>query len=299
MPVAINLFLSAIRPITFFMPCAAIILGAGLSAYSGVVDGSLFISLLILALLAQITVNLADDYQRAFITNAQALDQQSPSSQKQLHVRHQMLKLILGCFLVFTLGLTVLSKMTTDGSFLAYGLTALSALIMLMILRIKTRQPGNVKAISFSSIFAHVLLLGFSPTLVSYYLHTSQLSYTVVGLSFCSGLLALTVLFIRNCKQQINIEPSINSENLTPAFKILLNVQLVIVAIVFISVLAIIYLGQLPLFSGLLIFTLPSFVGSIMTVKHMPEEDVVQTQITKIIFTGFAFWILFVIGLML
>lgn len=299
MPVAINLFLSAIRPITFFLPCAAIILGAGLSAHSGVVDGSLFISLLTLAVLAQVTVNLADDYQRAFITNAQALKQQSPSSQKQMHVRHQMLKLILGCFLVFAIGLIVLCKMTTDGSFIAYGLTTLSAILMLMILRIKTRQPGDIKAISITAMLAHVLLLGFLPTLISYYLHTSQLNYNIVGLAFCSGLLTLTMLFISNSKQQIKVDPTITSENLTPAFKLLLNVQLIIVAIVFISVLGIIYLGQLPMFSGLFIFTLPSFIGSIMTVKHMPEEDVVQTQISKIIFTGFAFWILFVIGLML
>lgn len=299
MPVVINLFLSAIRPITFFLPCAAIILGAGLSAYSGVVDGSLFISLLTLAVLAQITVNLADDYQRAFITNAQALNQQSPSSQKQMHVRHQMLKLILGCFLVFTLGLIVLCKMTTDGSFIAYGLTALSAIMMLMVLRIKTRQSGVIKAFSITAAFAHVLLLGFLPTLISYYLHTSHFSYSVIGLAFCSGLLALTMLFSSNSKQQIKVDSTINSENLTPTFKLLLNVQLAIVALVFVLALSIIYLGQLPLFSGLFIFTLPSFIGSITTVKHMPEEDIVQTQISKIIFTGFAFWILFVIGLML
>ena len=299
MPVVINLFLSAIRPITFFLPCAAIILGAGLSAYSGVVDGSLFISLLTLAVLAQITVNLADDYQRAFITNAQALNQQSPYSQKQMHVRHQMLKLILGCFLVFTLGLIVLCKITTDGSFIAYSLTALSAMIMLMILRIKTRQPGVLNAISITAVFAHVLLLGFLPTLISYYLHTSGFNYSVIGLAFCSGLLTLTMLFSRNSKQQIKADSTITSVNLTPAFKLLLNAQLLIVAIVFVLALGIIYLGQLPLFSGLFIFTFPSFIGTIMTVKHMPEEDVVQAQTSKTIFTIFAFWILFVIGLML
>lgn len=299
MPVAINLFLSAIRPITFFLPCAAIILGAGLSAHSGVVDGPLFVSLLTLALLAQVTINLGDDYQRAFITNAAALNQKSQSSQKQMHVRYQMLKLILGCFLLFGVGIITLCKMSTDGSFIAYGLAGLTAMILLMILRIKTRQASVFKPISITSITANILLLGFLPTLVSYYLHTSKFNYSVVGLAFCAGFLVLSVLFTGNIKQQISNDANINSENLTPAFKLLLNVQLVLIALVFLCTLAIIYFAQLPLFSGLFIFTLPSFIGSIMTIKHLPEEDVAQTQINKLIFTCFAFWILFVIGLML
>ncbi|WOH35964.1 hypothetical protein RI844_11285 [Thalassotalea fonticola] len=299
MPVAINLFLSAIRPITFFLPCAAIILGAGLSAYSGVVDGPLFVSLLTLALLAQITINLGDDYQRAFITSAAVLNQQSQSSQKQMHVRYQMLRLILGCFILFSIGIIILCKMSTDGSFIAYGLAGLCAMILLMILRIKTRQASVSKPISIAAIMANILLLGFLPTLVSYYLHTSKFNYSVVGLAFCAGLLVLSVLFTGNLKQQITKDAGINSENLTPAFRLLLNVLLVLIAVVFSFTLAIIYFAELPLFSGLFIFTLPSFVGSIMTVKHLPEEDVTQTQISKLIFTCFAFWILFVIGLML
>ncbi|OUS31818.1 hypothetical protein A9Q98_02520 [Thalassotalea sp. 42_200_T64] len=300
MPVVIHLFLAAFQPRTFFLPCAAIILGSGLAALSGVVDGALFVSLLMLTVLAQITLNLAQDFQKAFITHAPAFNANKPGSNIRMAVRQQMLKLMLGCYFVLVMGLTLLCHFSIGGSVMGYALIAIIAVLMLMILRTKT-QTGLTEnsSISTSSIVCQFLLVGFTPALVSYHLHTSGITIHVALFAACCGLLSLLALFSEQLCEQIRVNTPISSDNLPAAMaKNIIWQKSIIISVVVLTG-GFIYLSDLPLLSGIFILALPSLIATVATIEHLPEEDIAESQKTKVAIAGFAFWVLFIVGMML
>lgn len=298
MPVVVNLFLAAIQPRTFFLPCAAIILGSGLAAFAGIVDGALFSGLFLLTIFAQISVNLANDYQRAFITHADAI--KDSRSAIQYKVRNQMLKLILGCFFVFVLGLIILTHLSTGGSVLGYAFIAISGVLLLSILRLKTRYKKTInRHIDKTSMLCQFLLSGFFPATLSYHLHTSTLPFHMILLALCCGLLSLSSLFAEHISQQVNINSPVIAGRLPPPLKLALMWQKIIIIATTVLTGLTIYITGIPFLSGIFILALPALIATIATVEHLPESDISAAQITKIQIACFAFWVLFVVGMML
>ncbi|KGJ99216.1 hypothetical protein [Thalassotalea sp. ND16A] len=300
MPVVINLFLAAFQPITFFLPCAAIILGSGLAALNGVVDGPLFVSLLMLTVLAQITFNLAQDFQKAFLTHAPAFNASKPGSNIQMAVRQQMLKLMLGCYFTLVLGLTLLCHFSIGGSVIGYALIAITAVLMLLILRTKTRSGSkDSNRISTASIIGQFLLVGFIPVIVSYHLHTSDLSIYLVLFAVCCGVLSLLALFAEQLCEQIRDNTPVASDNLPAVIaKNIIWQKSIIISVVVLTG-GFIYLSDVPVLSGIFILALPSLIATVATIEHLPEEDIAVSQKTKVAIACFAFWVLFIVGMML
>ncbi len=299
MPIIINLFLSAIRPITFFIPCAAIILGCGLAAFQGIVDGALFSSLLILTVLAQVTFNLVNDYQRAFVTHTNSAI--APSTNPILYkARKQMLQLILGCFLIFTFALGLLSFAAIGGSSITLAIIAATSFIFLLILRVKTRKANPLNgSLNPIELILHILLYGLFPVSISYYLLTSSLPINIAFIALNTGLLASMHLLSENINQQININAPVNSDNMPAAISRLLMQQKVLLIAAALLSLGYIYFILVPLTSVLFFLALPSLYATIVTIQHYPEEDVATSQSSKTAIAIFAYWVLFVIGLML
>lgn len=304
MPIIVNLFLAAIQPKTFFLPCAAIILGCGLAALDGVVDGVLFSSLLILTILTQITFNLASDYQRAFLTNSNVANSKNP---KLFSAKQQMLKLILGCYITSMLALLGLTYVSTASAITGFVLLAIIAIALIISLRFKTssKQPEQASAQALSpilkptSIIAHLLLVGATPVAVSYYLHTAQLPISIMAIAFTCGLLSLLLLLATQIKAFIKASPAIDSIALPTPLKHLINVQKIVLISTVIATALFIYFAYIPQLSGFFVLALPSIYAAIITIEHYPETDVATSQVTKISISCFAYWVLFVIGMML
>ncbi|TRX53396.1 hypothetical protein [Thalassomonas sp. M1454] len=299
MPIFINLLLSAIRPITFFLPCAAVILGAGLAAFNGVVDGGLFISLLILTIVGQVTFNLANDYQRAFITAAQKAKIKA-NSEILYKTRKQMLQLILGCFLTMIFSLGLLSFAAINGSGIALLIIAFYAFLMLSVLRQKSKKAKPLYAkLTIVNALVYATLSAVIPLTLTYYLHTAQLPIDVVIVAIIAGLVSLMLLLSEQIKEQIIAHTPVVAEQMPKQISTQLLQQKVIIIISAIATLLFIYFAYLPLTAGLFIMALPSLYATIMTLEHYPESDVAQSQTTKTAIAGFAYWVLFTIGLML
>lgn len=298
MPIFINLLLSAIRPITFFLPCAAIILGSGLAAFSGVVDGPLFSGLFLLTIFAQISVNLANDYQRAFITHADAI--KNSRSAIQYKVRNQMLKLILSCFFVFLFGLILLSHLSTGGSIHAYILIAICAGLLLTILRVKTRYKKTVESkINKASLLGQFLLLGFIPTTLSYHLHTSTTPSHVILFAICCGILSLASILSEHIAEQVKSNSPVVVGQLPPPLKHALLWQKIILILATVFTALAIFITNIPFLSGIFILALPALFATVVTIEHLPEDDIANSQISKIKIACFAFWVLFIVGMMI
>ncbi|MEW6997577.1 hypothetical protein AADZ86_07725 [Colwelliaceae bacterium BS250] len=300
MPIIVNLFLAAIQPKTFFLPCAAIILGSGLAALNGVVDGVLFSSLLIITILTQITFNLANDYQRAFLTNSSVVNSKNP---KIFTARGQMLKLILGCYITTMLALMGLTYTSTTSANTGYVLLATIVISLLIILRVKTsaQQPKQTLELTLKpvTIFAQLSLVGALPTVVSYYLHTAQLPFDIMMVAFICGLLSLLVLLATQIKEFIKASPAIDSAAIPKPLKHLINAQKIVLISTVIATALFIYFAYIPQLSGFFALSLPSIYAAIVTIEHYPETDVATSQVTKISISCFAYWVLFVIGMML
>lgn len=299
MPIFINLLLSAIRPITFFLPCAAVILGAGFSAFHGVVDGGLFVSLLMLTVLGQVTINLANDYQRAFITAAQKANVKA-NSEVLYKTRKQMLQLILGCFLTLVLSLGLLSFAAINGSGLALLIIGICALLMLSVLREKTRKAKPLyEKLTIKNTLSYAILSAIVPLTLTYYLHTAQLPLSIVLIAVVVGLVTLMHLLSEQISEQIAEHSPVVAEHMPKEISTQLLCQKIIIISAALATFLYIYFAYIPLTAGLFIMALPSLYAPIMTLEHYPESDVAKSQTTKIAIAGFAYWVLFTVGLML
>ena len=294
MPVVINLLLAAIQPRTFFIPCASIILGSGFAAYSGIVDGNLFLSLLLLTILAQVIFNLSNDFQQAFVNNAS--QQKNPVQGK---IKQQMLKLILACFLVWCLGLTALMSVSVNGGATAYLLVMALFLLVLAIVRFKTLfKSDNSKPTSALNLLVYGVISGVLPTLISYYLHTSELNIIITLLAINCGLLASSLVLSQKIVSQLILQSSKQIGVLTAAVATTLKWQKIIVISSTFMTGLIGYYFALPFLTWCFIFALPSIVATIATIEHVTEIDVAQSQFTKLCIAIFAYWVLWVAGLM-
>lgn len=297
MNIYLNLFLSAIKPITFFIPCSAIILGSGLAAFFGVVDGGIFSSLLLLSLIAQITINLANDYQRAFICFAPS---QGANKQKQMHVRMSMLKLILGSYFLFSISLLLLTVTAVTGAPIAYGLSVSLAIALLAFIRIKTRyKPSKIEHLPVSGMSIQFLFIGLGPVLLSYYLYTVTLSIDVIILA---GLFALSTILSLLAERVVEITDQlqpIQFDAIPSSLKNTFQLQKAIIAIISIIIITLISIGSLPILTCFALMATPSLFATCMTLESFPESDMAVSQKTKLNISLFAFWVLFIVGLMM
>ncbi|WP_371376557.1 hypothetical protein [Thalassotalea aquiviva] len=302
MSLYINLFLSSLRPITFFLPCAAIILGCGLAAFDGVIDGLLFSALLFLSIFAQMIYNLVQDYQRAFISH-QVVAKTETSKQARYQTRISMLKLILASYATFVLALLLFVGSAVPSSLIGYSLVALIALIFLLVLRLKTKdtQPEHRLHQVFGYL-SHALLFGALPSLLSYHVLTASMNAYIVIFAFISAFLSLLLYMANKVKKIIEgIERQGEyvqiSNNKT--LRLLLTAQKWTVLLCTLATLLSAYFFYIPILTGLCLLATPSLIASAITLEHFPESDVAQSQTSKISIACFAYWVLFVIGLML
>jgi len=83
-----------------------------------------------------------------------------------------------------------------------------------------------------------------------------------------------------------------------PAIGNLLNAQTIVLVVAVVTTLTLIFIEQLPLLSFAFIFALPSLAATIITIKHLPDFDTAQSQMTKTGIASFSYWVLFTVGLM-
>ncbi|WP_394173499.1 UbiA prenyltransferase family protein [Thalassotalea litorea] len=305
MSLYVQLLLGAIRPRSFFLPCSAIILGSGLAAFEGVVDGRLFSGLLFIAMLGQIVTNLASDYQRAFIIHASKLQSSAQSAQHQ-HVQSIMLKLILGLFILFCLALGSLTFASTAVAPISMSLMIICSLLLLSVLRHKTRRGLPVDRFGqIMSLTAMALLCGILPFFISHYLHTASLQISDGWIAAAAGSLAVMTWFSEQIIIRFSTHESLQVANDTaplvqspPAINNLLNAQTI--ALVFAAICTVLFIvsEELPWLCFSFVFALPSLAATIITTRHLPDIEIAQSQMTKTGIASFSFWVLFIIGLM-
>lgn len=295
--VFINLFLASIQPRSFFLPCSSIILGSTLAAFYGVTDGALFSSLLMLTILAQMCINLSQDYQRAFVRSDSAANHEQNAI--KVKVSRQMLILMLSCFLIFTLALIAVVHVNLPGNLLAFSMALIGCALLLMAIRVNTRiQNSSGTMPSIGGLFLHVVCIAILPITLSFYLHTAQLNITIAMIALNAALLSCLSPFSQQLITNIQTEGSVSMENLPKSISQLLTIQTVILVSTSIVSLMNIYFLDLPISTVIFIFALPSMAATIATVKHIPEVDIAQAQKTKITLAAFAYWVLFCAGIM-
>ncbi|WP_068547798.1 hypothetical protein [Thalassotalea crassostreae] len=272
-------------------------MGSTLAAFYGVTDGALFSSLLMLTILAQMSINLSQDYQRAFVRS----DIVSRNKQNAIKVKvsRQMLMLILSCFLVFTLTLIAVIHINLPGNLIAISMALMGCALLLMTIRVNTRtQSSSGPMPSIEGLFLHVVCIAILPITLSFYLHTAQLNTTIVMISLNAALLSCLSPFSQKLIANIQAEGSVSMESLPSSVSQILTIQTVILISTSIVSLMNIYFLDLPISTMIFIFALPSMAATIATVKHIPEVDIAQAQKTKITLAAFAYWVLFCAGLM-
>ncbi len=296
MSMYINLFLSAIKPLSFFLPCSAIIFGSGLAAFNGVVDGVLFTSLLVISILGQISLNLANDYQRAFLTYSRT---SSTNNERHKQVRISMLKLLLGCYLVFLLSLILLSALTLEDSILSYVLVIGIAVSTLTVFRLKTRGvPVLHKAIDGMQLLSQFFIAGLLPSLLAYHLHTASMSGEVLLIAGVFSLATLLPYFSDRVLAIISKHDPVRSDQMPTILTQTLKLQKLVMALLVICVLSLILLGLTPILVCFSLIASPSLFASCMTLQHFPEVDTAQSQKSKVTLATFVFAVLFIVGLM-
>ncbi|QDP00133.1 hypothetical protein [Thalassotalea sp. PS06] len=304
MSLYLQLFLGAIRPRSFFLPCSAIILGCGMAAYEGIVDGGLFAGLLFITMLGQVVVNLASDYQRAFIIHASKRNDGAINKHQQL--QGTMLRLILGLFVIFCIALGGLSFASTSVAPVSMTLMVVCCLLMLSVLRHKTRRGLPTDRFGqIASLSVMALLSGALPFLISHYLHTANLQAIDILIAVATSCLALMTWFSEQIMLRLssheNMQISADDSPLVqspPAIGNLLNAQTIVLVLAVVTTLSLIFAEQLPLLSLAFIFALPSLAATIITTRHLPDFDTAQSQMTKTGIASFSYWVLFTVGLM-
>ncbi|TKB45353.1 hypothetical protein [Thalassotalea mangrovi] len=305
MSLYLQLLLGAIRPRSLFLPCSAIILGSGLAAFEGYVDGALFASLLFVTMFAQIIVNLAGDYQRAFIIHARN-SEQSGQANKHQQLQASMLKLILGLFVLFCIAIGSLTLTSTGVAPVSLTLLILCCLLLLSVLRHKTRRGLPTDRFGqILSLLVMALLSASLPFLLSHYLYTASLQSIDLLIAIAAGCLALMTWFseqimLRFATQNVSqidadATPLVQSQ---PAINNLLNAQMISLIVAVLLTLTLIIIAQLPILTFAFIFAIPSLAATIITTRHLPDFDTAQSQLTKTGIASFSYWVLFVIGLM-
>ncbi|TLU64261.1 hypothetical protein FE810_11670 [Thalassotalea litorea] len=300
-----QLLLGAIRPRSLFLPCSAIILGSGLAAYDGFVDGRLFTSLLFITMLGQIVTNLASDYQRAFIIHASQPQSRDQSVHHQ-HIQSTMLKLILGLFILFCAALGALTFTSTAVAPVSMTLMVVCCLLLLSVLRHKTRRGlpadrfGQIGSLAIMAMLSAIL-----PFFISHYLHTANVQITDVLIAAAAGCLALMNWFSEQITLRLSAHESLRLDSdgeplvkSPPAIANLLNAQTIALVVAVLCTVALIVSEQLPLLCFAFIFTIPSLAATIITTRHLPDSETAQSQMTKTGIASFSYWVLFIIGLM-
>lgn len=298
MSIYLNLFLAAIKPITFFLPCAAVILGSGLSAYNGIVDGTIFTSLLVLMIIGQISMNLANDYQLAFTSSKNST--YTPSNPQQYQARMSMLKLILGLFLAVFLGLFALIATAIPGSYPAYFILALAAILMLITLRHKSRH-GNVvnTKVDVKDLVIFMLLSGLFPTLLSIIVHTASITITDIIIAINFALLASISFYANKLDTFIQAEEQQGKQINIQDIKPILTVEKALILASTVMSLLVIFIVPMSLFTIAFALAVPSIFASTVTLEHFPDSDISNKQKNKVAIATFAYWVLFIVGLMM
>ncbi|WP_371187142.1 hypothetical protein [Thalassotalea maritima] len=285
---------AAFQPRSFFVPMASVILGTGLADLVSLINGQLFISCFVLVALAQISLNLANNYQSAFIDTQR-------DHKFSAHVQRLQYKLLTLTYIVTGVFVTALIVcfVASRGLALLDGiLVLLIALPLAITVRLKTLYTKQqLTPYAMVATIFYSLCYGLLPAISSFYLHTATVTVYSLVLAICCALLttlpflseqALTI--IKQTDNQTNDKPQL-SENLKWQKLILITAT--------ICTAAAIYFLNIPLLAGIFILALPSLVATIATVEHLPDVDIARSQATKVAVTTFAFWVLFTVGMLL
>ncbi|NMP15682.1 hypothetical protein [Thalassotalea sp. Y01] len=292
MSIYLKFISGAFQPRSLFIPMASIILGTGLSALQWPVDGSLFASCIVLVIIAQTALNLAGNYQAAYVNHANATQQQGD--------RVALLRLSYAMAMLFAIGFILLLSVSV-GFAMPSILLSLSLLIPFAItVRMKTlfskAQLYQYKKVHMSF---WALANGFLPCVIAFYLHTAHISDYSVAAAACAALLALLISLSKQALFIIEQHQLIEAGQLPQSLATNLKWQKLVVITTSLATAATIYWLSIPYLAGICILALPSIVATIATVEHLPEPDIASAQTTKVQIAYFAYWVLFIVGVML
>ncbi|MDN3653473.1 hypothetical protein QWY77_12040 [Thalassotalea ponticola] len=294
----LKLLAGAIQPRDVFIPMASLIVGTGLSALQWPVDGALFSSCIILVFLGQLALNLASNYQQAFVNNRK--DPQTNLHQHALTSQMALRRLSYISAMIFAVLLWLLIKTSVGFSATIALLTVALLVLFATAIRLKTLY-SNQQLYSYSKrhLAAYATGNALLPCLISFYLQTAQITDYVLAVAFCVALLALVAGLSKHINEFIKCHPLLNSDNLPPSLITMLVTQFVLLIITIALTTLAIYALNIPWLALIYILALPALFAANITVKHIPEADIAKAQLTKVQLAYFAFWVLFIVGVMI
>ncbi len=197
---AVVIWLTAIRPKTLPLACAAIILGSSLASFHGFYDGSILLLSLTTALLLQIVSNLANDYGDA-ISGADNEQRVGPLRVMQagLVTQQEMKKaLALAVCLVVLSGVSLLYVAFAENFIFIIGFLLLGGVaIIAAITYTMGEKPYGYKGYGDISVF---VFFGLVAVMGSYALYAQSVHLALLLPASCCGMLCASVLNINNLR---------------------------------------------------------------------------------------------------